>query len=200
MFNTDKKPGPRQFNSGILSTEGQGGVFLGEKIPWKMKSKPRRESCGQELKLCICKMSLLPGFTSQVWRGQQLDLQHQDLKKPNIPTTIDTLLQMHTLTPLPFPLFLITPTAQNAPSPSLAIVRIDAFQRRDPCALALCWRAAFDCCDGGGAIPVVFIRTSFMQSATDGWTRTLMQALSLQSPAPQQLALSCAPRGGDGGR
>lgn len=123
---------------------------MGEKIPWKMKSKPNRESYRQELKLCVCKMSLLPGFTSLVWRGQQLDVQPRILKNPNIPTTIDTLLQMHTLTPLPFPPFLITPTAPNAPSPSPAIVRIDAFQRRDPCALDLCWRAAFDCCDGGG--------------------------------------------------
>lgn len=75
MFNTDVKPGPWQFNSGILSTEEQGGVFWGEKIPWKMESKPNREGCRQELKLNICKMSLLPGFTSQVWRGQQLDVQ-----------------------------------------------------------------------------------------------------------------------------
>lgn len=123
------------------------------------------------------------------------------LKKPNIPTTIDTLLQMHTLTPLPFPPFLITPTAPNAPSPSPAIVRIDAFQRRDPCALALCWRAAFDCCDEGGGDDSACFHSTLIYAVCH---RRVNQDFNANPVSPVSGAAASsaffAPRGGDGGR
>lgn len=68
-------------------------------------------------------------------------------KKKNVAPTIDTLPQTHihtTLTSTPLPLFsFLSPTTPNSPSPSSAIVCIDTFQRRDLCAVALRWRAAF---------------------------------------------------------
>lgn len=90
-----------------------------------------------------------------------------------------------TLTPPPFP----PHTHHPKSSLPLSSVRIDALQRRDRCAVALCWRAAFDCCAGGEVIPLAFIRPSFPQSSTHEWSRTLIQAHCLSSP--QHRSISC---------
>lgn len=81
------------------------------------------------------------------WTCSPLSLLKGEEKK-NVPTTIDTLPQMH-----------IHTTLTSTPSPSSAIVYIDAFQRRDLRAVAPHWRAAFDCCDRGKATPAVLLDT-----------------------------------------
>lgn len=89
----------------------------------------------------------------------------------------------------PLPPSLLTPTTPNPPSPSPANCAHWCF----PEAWSLCRRSllasSFWRLWWGEVIPPVFIRPSFTQPPTDEWSRTLIRALPLQSPAPQHLLL-----------